>query len=112
LCFYGKPSAIGRKFTVNNKIRKENKNFRGYDGLVDLGYKKHVRINHHLHFSAMKAHINGIESFWSFTKRRLTQFNGYKVNFHLHLKECEWRWNKDFDSLVKKLECLFFNSSC
>lgn len=63
----------------------------GYDGLVDLGYKKHVRINHHLHFSAMKAHINGIESFWSYTKRRLAQFNGYKVNFHLHLKECEWR---------------------
>ena len=40
-------------------------------------------------------HINGIESFWSFTKRRLAKFNGTRANFELHLKECEWRWRKD-----------------
>ncbi len=80
----------------------------GYDGLVDLGYNKHFRINHDKHFSANKAHINGIESFWSFTKRRLSQFNGYKVNFHLHLKESEWRFNKNHDMLIKELEALVF----
>ena len=48
-------------------------------------------------------HINGIESFWSFTKRRLAKFNGVKVNFQLHLKECEWRWKKDPATLEQAL---------
>jgi transposase-like protein len=47
--------------------------------------------------------INGIESFWSFTKRRLAKFNGAKVNFDLHLKECEWRWAKDHANLYDEL---------
>lgn len=47
--------------------------WRGYDGLVDVGYDKHVRVNHSKAFvnGKTKVHINGIESFWSFTKRRL-----------------------------------------
>ena len=79
--------------------------WRGYDGLVDVGYDRHLRVNHGNHeFSAGHGvHINGIESFWSFTKRRLTKFNGVKVNFHLHLKESEWRWNKTTDIMVKQL---------
>ena len=47
--------------------------------------------------------INGIESFWSFTKRRLAKFNGVSVNFELHLKESEWRWKKQPDELAKEL---------
>jgi len=36
----------------------------------------------------------GIESFWSFTKRRLSQFNGLRDEmFYLHLKESEFRFN-------------------
>ena len=53
-------------------------------------------------------HVNGIESFWSFTKRRLAKFNGVKVNFALHLKECEWRWNKDYIDLENNL-CSIIN---
>ncbi len=83
--------------------------WRGYDGLVDIGYDKHFRINHDKKFVSSKAHINGIESFWSFTKRRLSKFNGYKKNFHLHLKESEWRWNKDLSTLNKELSALFFS---
>lgn len=77
----------------------------GYDGLVDVGYNKHYRIRHKYdEFSNRKnVHINGIESFWSFTKRRLTKFNGTKKNIHLHLKECEWRWNKTNDELESEL---------
>ncbi|MEM1302116.1 MAG: IS1595 family transposase, partial [Pseudomonadota bacterium] len=40
-------------------------------------------------------HINGIESFWSFAKRRLAKFNGVRRNFELNLKEYEWRWGKN-----------------
>ena len=36
----------------------------------------------------------GIESFWSFVKRRLRKFNGVRKNtFLLYLKESEWRFN-------------------
>lgn len=56
---------------------------------------KLIRINKDEKFSNKKGnHINGIELFWSFTKRRLAKFNGVKINFDLYLKECEWRWNK------------------
>jgi transposase-like protein len=77
--------------------------WRGYDGLVDVGFDRHLRINHREQFAEDGVHINGIESFWSFTKRRLNKFNGVKVNFNLHLKECEWRWGKDFANLKSEL---------
>lgn len=69
--------------------------WRGYDGLVDVGYDRHVRVNHRRSLVQRGVHINGIESFWSFTKRRLMKFNGVKEHFARHLKECEWRWNKE-----------------
>jgi transposase-like protein len=37
-----------------------------------------VRINKQKSFTKGRAHINGIEAFWSFTKRRLAKFNGVK----------------------------------
>jgi transposase len=79
--------------------------WRGYDGLVDVGYDRHYRVNHgENEFSKGDGiHINGIESFWSFTKRRLFKFNGVKSNFELHLKECEWRWSKEPKELRKDL---------
>ena len=79
--------------------------WRGYDGLVDVGYDKHFRVNHgNNEFSKGKGiHINGIENFWSFTKRRLSKFNGVKTNFDLHLKECEWRYGKEPAILEEEL---------
>jgi transposase len=79
--------------------------WRGYDGLVDVGYDKHFRVNHgDNEFSKGSGiHINGIENFWSFTKRRLSKFNGVKKHFELHLKECEWRYAKTPDILKKEL---------
>lgn len=67
----------------------------GYGGLVDLGYKKHYRIYHGKdQFANGKRHINGIESFWSYSKRRLMKFHGIpRSTFYLHLKECEFRFN-------------------
>ena len=81
--------------------------WRGYDGLVDVGYDQHVRINKTKTFAQGRAHVNGIESFWSFTKRRLAKFNGVKKNFVLHLKECEWRWSKSPTLLQRDLLHLF-----
>ena len=79
--------------------------WRGYNGLVDVGFDKHLRINHSKNeFVAGDSHINGIESFWSFAKRRLHKFNGVsKATFYLHLKECEWRFNNRSKNLYLEL---------
>lgn len=69
--------------------------WRGYDGLVDLGYRKHFRVEHGANeFANKQSHINGIESFWGFAKTRLIRFRGlHKHTFYFHLKECEFRFN-------------------
>ncbi len=79
--------------------------WRGYNGLVDVGYSKHLRINHSDDVFAMgDIHINGIESFWSYAKRRLQKFNGVPTStFYLHLKECEYRFNHRHEKLEQKL---------
>ena len=69
--------------------------WRGYNGLVDVGYDTHYRVDHGSdEFARGSTHINGIESFWSYAKRRLARFNGFRhTHFILHLKETEFRFN-------------------
>ena len=82
-----------------------------YNGLVDVGYDKHFRVQHSENeFVKGRSHINGIESFWSFAKRRLNKFNGLpKHTFYLHLKETEFRFNNRKENLTEKLLNLFKN---
>ncbi len=79
--------------------------WRAYDSLVDVGYAKHFRVQHGQdEFANGRSHINGIESFWSYAKRRLARFNGVaKATFHLHLKETEFRFNHRDGTLYKTL---------
>ena len=83
--------------------------WRGYNGLVDLGYKKHYRVHHGTNeFARGKSHINGIESFWSFAKNRLMKFHGIpRGTFYLHLKECEFRFNYRKENLYYLLLKMF-----
>jgi len=69
--------------------------FKTYDGLVNYGYKKHHRVRHgENEFADGNNHINGIENFWGLCKVRLAKFRGMNKNtFHLHIKECEFRYN-------------------
>ena len=72
--------------------------FKSYDGLVDMGYKKHLRVDHARNeFSSRSVrgnHINGIEGFWGYAKTRMARFRGmHPSTFYLHLKECEFRFN-------------------
>jgi transposase-like protein len=82
--------------------------WRGYDGLVDVGFDKHLRVNHgNNEFARGSVHVNGIESFWSYAKRRLVQFNGVpRHTFYLHLKETEYRFNHRHQSLYHALLAL------
>lgn len=79
--------------------------WRGYDGLVDVGYDKHFRVQHGQNeFARGSQHINGIESFWSFAKRRLAQFNGVRPDdFETFLFESEMRFNFRRQDLYKFL---------
>jgi transposase len=68
--------------------------WKAYDWLILNGYD-HYRVFHsHNEFVRWKSHVNGIEAFWSFAKRRMSKLNGIRADkFHLHLKECEFRYN-------------------
>lgn len=68
--------------------------WKAYDGLILNGYD-HYRVHHSANeFARGRCHVNGIESFWSFAKRRLAKFNGIASHkFLLYLKECEFRFN-------------------
>src|SRR5215212_11786490 len=87
--------------------------WRGYDGLVDVGYSKHFRVNHGQNeFVSGTHHVNGIESFWSYAKRRLQKFNGIAAaTFNLHLKECEYRFNHRGKNLSRELLKLLENNT-
>lgn len=82
--------------------------WRGYNGLILNGYD-HYRIHHSKdEFARGKNHVNGIESFWSYCKRRLAKFNGMNNNkLLLHLKECEFRWNYRNKNLLQVLLKIF-----
>ena len=68
--------------------------WKAYNGLILNGYTHHRVYHSHNEFARGKCHVNGIESFWSFCKRRLAKFNGNKKHkFIIHLKECEFRFN-------------------
>lgn len=85
--------------------------WRGYDGLVDVGYAKHFRVHHGQdEFVSGTHHVNGIESFWSFAKRRLQKFNPIAATtFNLPLKECEYRFNYRHKNLSRVLLKLLEN---
>lgn len=79
--------------------------WKAYDGLVNMGYKKHYRVKHSNDiFSNGKVHVNGIENFWGIAKNRLSKFRGIrKDKFYLHLKETEFRFNHRKENLNKIL---------
>lgn len=79
--------------------------WRGFTELKLDGYT-HRDVNHSVEYVALDgSHINGIESFWSFAKRRLNKFNGIaRTTLPLHIKECEFRYNnKDLAKALKAL---------
>src|SRR5947209_17053379 len=102
-----------RKRTLQKVIRGQvaldtvihSDGWRGYDGLVDVVYSKHYRVDHGRdQFVRGPHHVNGIESFWSYAKRRLQKFNGVPARtFYLHLKECEYRFNNRDNNLARVL---------
>lgn len=73
--------------------------WKAYDSLI-YNYD-HYRVYHSKNeFARGKNYINGTESFWSWSKRRIQKFNGtHRRYFYLHLTECEWRFNHRHDNI-------------
>ena len=96
-------SIIRGNVSIDSVIHSDK--WRGYDGLVDVGYEKHFRVDHgKREFVSGNSHINGIEGFWGFSKMRLNKFYGIsKHQFYLHLKECEFRFNHRSHNLYQLL---------
>ena len=78
--------------------------WKAYDGLILNGYD-HYRVYHSSNELVRgESHINGIEAFWPFDKRRLAQFNGIREDkFILHLAECQFRYNNRNKNLMDVL---------
>jgi transposase len=64
-----------------------------HEALDALGVRHH-RIDRCAPRAGRRAHISGIENYWSQTERHLRRYNGIPTHrFALFLKECEWRFN-------------------
>ena len=82
--------------------------WKAYDGLIVNDYD-HYRVFHSRNELARgKSHVNGIENFRSFAKRRLAKFNGCaSYKFVLHHKGCEFRYNHRDEDLFKLVSEIF-----
>jgi transposase-like protein len=109
-------SARTLKAIVKHRVRRGSTIFsdswKSYDGLVFDGYE-HIRINHAESFVEQKRnHINGIESFWSYVKNKLTKFYGITPeHFYFFLKEYEFRFNHRDQNIEPLLWKLFNEKS-
>ena len=83
--------------------------WKAYDGLILNGYN-HYRVFHSENeFARGKSHVNGIECFWSYAKRRFSKFNGLTdAKFILHLKKSECRFNHRNDNFASFIERIFW----
>ena len=94
---------IREKVALDSVIQSDG--WREYHGLVDVGYAKHLRVDHASNeYANEQTHINGMESFWAYAKLRLARMKGIQHHmFYLHLKESEFRFNRRRDNLYRLL---------
>jgi len=104
-------SARTLKTIINKRVRNGSiiysDSWKSYNGLVFYGYE-HTRISHDKELvDNKKNHINGIESFWSYVKNKLSKYYGIRHEyFYLYLKEFEFRFNnknKNIEQLLIKI---------
>jgi transposase-like protein len=68
-----------------------------YDAVVEMRQGRFMRIDHRhrpMVQGRIQQPIDELENFWSFAKGHLAKFRGVSAGvLHLHLKECEFRFN-------------------
>ena len=101
---------------INKKVRKGtivcSDTWKGYTGVASHGFV-HRLVDHNKEFVNGKAHINGLEGFWGYLKRKLAAKGGIRRDrISLYLGEYAWRFNNRKLSVgqqVKKIMNLIKN---
>lgn len=92
--------------------------WRGYTGIVAKGYVHRMVAHGKQEYSDKRGgHINGLEGFWGYLKRKLAAKGGIrKKRLHLYLGEYAWRYNhrklnfKEQNNMLFKLITEHFRS--
>lgn len=81
--------------------------FRGYTGIAARGYV-HRLVDHSQAFSNRQgSHVNGLEGFWGYLKRRLAAKGGVRrERLPLYLAEYVWRYNHRRLSVAEQVKSL------
>lgn len=82
--------------------------WRGYTGIATKGYV-HRLVEHGKEFVDKQGnHINGLEGFWGYLKRKLVAKGGVrKSRLHLYLGEYVWRYNHRSDTIRQRVDYLY-----
>ena len=83
--------------------------WRGYTGIAAKGYV-HRLVNHsqNEYSNGKGSHINGLEGFWGYLKRKLAAKGGIRRSkLHLYLGEYVWRYNHKSLSLKEQENILY-----
>jgi len=96
---------ITKKVKPGTKVCSDTYN--SYTGLVTKGYVHRTVEHHKKEYTRGKNHINGLEGFWGYLKRKLAAKGGIRRKYlYLFLAEYVWRYNNrslKFDEQVKRL---------
>ena len=77
--------------------------FRNYDAIIFYGTRR-LTMRFARRFGRGKVYINGLNGFWRFVKKRLTEFHAVsKQSFPLYVKEMEFRYNHRHVQLFEAL---------
>lgn len=81
--------------------------WRGYTGIAAKGYV-HRLVEHGKEYVSQQGnHINGLEGFWGYLKRKLAAKGGIrKSRLHLYLSEYVWRYNHRSETIKTKVDRL------
>ena len=82
---------------INKKVKKGSTicsdTWKGYTGIATKGYV-HRLVDHQKEFANKGVHINGLEGFWGYLKRKLAAKGGIRRDsLSLYLGEYVWRYN-------------------
>ena len=96
---------ITKKVKPGSKVCSDT--YRSYTGLAAKGYV-HRTVEHRIkEYAKGNNHINGLEGFWGFLKRKLASKGGVRrIYLPLFLGEYVWRYNYKKDDLIKQKERL------
>jgi len=80
--------------------------WRAYTGIASKGYvHRLVKHSENEYSDKHGNHINGLEDFWGYLKRKLVAKSGIrKKRLHLYLGECVWRYNHRKYSFKKQVD--------